>query len=131
MNILTKTANYAWLHLWKYKANERQHRHYVSEHRGQTPVRVVFMAIDVALWRYQHLYELMASDQRFLPTIVLTPCVGREQEKDLASLRQYFDQRGVAYVDYRKEQGPYDIREKLDPDIIFYTHSIPKVNTTL
>lgn len=121
MNLLEKSINYVWLHAWKYRANERQHRRYVKSHEGQTPVKVVFMAIDVALWRYQRLYDLMRNDSRFRVTIVLTPCLTREQEKDLASLRHFFDERGVPYIDYRKDKGPIDIKAELDPDIIFYT----------
>ena len=121
MNLVNAAANYLWLHLWEYRANERAHRRTVRENAGRTPVNVVFMAIDVALWRYQHLYELMAADNRFRATIVLTPCIGREHEKDLAGLRRYFTQRGISYIDYQTGQPPFDIRRELNPDIIFYT----------
>lgn len=119
MNILIKSLNYIWLHLWKYKAVERQHVKYVNTLCGKKPVRVVFMAIDVALWRYQHVYELMAQDSRFQPFIVLSPCIGRDMEKDMNSLRQYFRKHGIEYIDYKGT--PVDIRKELKPDIIFYT----------
>ena len=121
MSILSKALHYIWLHAWEYRATERRHADYVRAMRGRTPVNVVFMAIDVALWRYQYLYELMAADSRFRVSIVLTPCIGRQYDKDLAGLRKYFDKRGVPYIDYNAEQGPCDIRGKLNPDIIFYT----------
>ena len=54
--------NYLWLHGWKYRAIERQHkrlvRQLIREHR---PINVVFMALDISLWRYQEIYELMAA----------------------------------------------------------------------
>jgi hypothetical protein len=119
MKKLEKALNYLWLHSWKYRATARQHRRYVASVKGRTPIRVVFMAIDAALWKYQHVYELMARDPRFRPTIVLSPCVGREWQKDMEGLRSFFDRQGIEYVDY---QGtPIDIRHELQPDIIFYT----------
>ena len=61
MNIIKKALNYLWLHGWKYRAMERSHQRIVEllrmEHR---PLNVVFIAIDISLWRYQRLYELMA-----------------------------------------------------------------------
>lgn len=119
MNIISEALRYLWLHVWQYRAVERRHRRKVETMRGKTPVRVVFMAIDVALWKYQHIYELMARDERFLPTIVLSPCVGRDYEADMASLRSYFSQQGIDYVDFNGT--PIDIRRQLQPDIIFYT----------
>lgn len=119
MNFLTKSVNYLWLHCWQYKAVERQHAKRVKQLQGKRPLRVVFMAIDLALWRYQHIYELMAGDERFMPFILLSPCLGRDTEKDLQPLRQYFRERGIEYIDY---QGtPVDIRHELKPDLIFYT----------
>lgn len=121
MNAIKKTLDYLWLHGWKYRAMERKHLKAVADLQGKTPVKVVFMAIDVSLWRYQHLYELMANDSRFLPTIVLSPCPLRENpDDDAESLRRFFDERNIPYIDYHEGQPPYDIRGHLDPDIIFY-----------
>jgi hypothetical protein len=91
--ILEKVLNYLWLHLWQYRATERQHRRLVEQLQSERrPVRVVFIAIDLAYWRYQHVYELMAADSRFSPTIVLSPCLGHEHpEEKMERLRNYFD----------------------------------------
>lgn len=121
MNKLRKTLNYLWLHGWKYKAVERQHKRLKEKLKGREKLNVVFMALDVALWRYQSIYELMVTDARFNPTIVLTPCIVRDAESDLRGLRQFFDERSIPYVDFDSEKGPVDIREELHPDIIFYT----------
>ncbi len=123
MNILTKTLNYLWLHGWKYRAVERQHRRLVEQlSREQRPLRVVFMAIDLAYWHYQGIYEQMAADSRFLPTIVLSPCKERlNPEADMQRLRDYFRDRGTSFVDYDFTQPPVDIRRQLQPDLIFYT----------
>jgi len=122
MNIFIKAVNYIWLHTWKYRAVKRQHRQYVSAMRGRKPVNVVFMAIDLALWRYQYLYDIMNADERFCVSIVLSPCLGREQkEQDMKGLRDFFDQNHIKYIDYNPHSAPYDIKNELNPDIIFYT----------
>lgn len=121
MAFIKKVTEYLWLHLWKYKATERLQRRLECQLSGRLPVRVVFYAIDLALWRYQHLYELMASDSRFLPAIVLSPCPGRKQrEQDAEGLRQFFDGKGIEYIDYHDGQQPYDVKGILRPDIVFY-----------
>ena len=122
MNTIAMTLNYLWLHLWQYRATERQHQRLVERlRREQRPLRVVFIAIDVAYWRYQHVYELMAADNRFQPTIVLSPCIGHEhQEQEMERLRNFFDSRGISYVDYDFNGEPFDIKGQLKPDIVFF-----------
>jgi len=122
MNPILKTINYLWLHLWKYRATERHHQRVVEQLRKEKrPIKVVFIAIDVAYWRYQHIYELMLADSRFQPTIVLSPCIGHaHQEQEIERLRVYFDTRGISYVDYDFNSKPFCIREEICPDIIFF-----------
>lgn len=123
MNKLKKILNYLWLHGWKYRATERQHQRLVCQLRAeQRPINVVFMALDLALWRYQDIYELMAADSRFNPVIVLSPCPLREDpDKDAESLRQFFNAKGIPYIDYKHGAPAFDIRKELRPDIMFYT----------
>ena len=122
MNVLAKTINYLWLHLWQYGATRRRHERLLKQLRKeQRPVKVVFVAIDVAYWRYQHVYELMKTDSRFLPTIVLSPCIGHKQrEQEMERLRAYFDARGTDYIDYDFNGKPFDIRGKIVPDMVFF-----------
>ena len=121
MEFVRKVTEYLWLHLWQYKATERQHHKFVEQLIGQTPIKVVFFAIDIAMWRYQHLYELMVADKHFLPTIVLSPCLERKQrEQDAAGLRRFFDSKKIPYIDYHESGEPYDVKGIINPDIVFY-----------
>lgn len=122
MNTLNKIINYLWLHLWQYRATERRHQRQVEQlRREQRPLRVVFIAIDVAYWRYQHVYDQMKADSRFQPTIVLSPCTGhKQQEQEMERLRAYFDARGIDYIDYDFKASPFDIRGEINPDIVFF-----------
>ena len=122
-NLLAKAIDYIWLHVWQYRAIERRHRKTVAVLRSaDRPIRVVFIANDVAYWHYQGLYRLMAADTRFLPTIVLSPCLERlTAETDIQRLRQYFRQLDTPFIDYDFHQSPIDMRRELQPDLIFYT----------
>lgn len=122
---LHKALNYMYLHAWKYRATERAHRRLVASLAGTDHVNVTFIAMNVAMWRYQRLYELMSCDSRFNPSIVLSPCIDYDRDqsiKELNKLREYFNERSTPFVDYRLEDNepPVNIRETLQPDILFY-----------
>lgn len=99
------------------------------KHRAKTigkkdRIEVVFFAINVAMWRYQGVYELLSKDKRFNCHIVLTGArqYSKEQKtSNLILLRNYFDNQGITYFDYDEflDEG-YDVKAKIDPDIIFY-----------
>lgn len=124
-NIIHKILNYAYLHCYKYRANERLHRRVVKSVEGASCVNVTFIAMNVAMWRYQRLWELMNTDSRFNVSIVLSPCVDYDRDqsiRELNKLRAYFDERQMPYVDFDLEHNgkPVDLRKELDPLIIFY-----------
>lgn len=104
---------------------KRQAR-YVEKLRSKDHVNVVFLPTNVAMWKYQRLYELLKSDKRFRVYIFPTPLANftREQRiEDLRAMRAYFSERAMEYVDYELEKGKpmVNVRDVVDPDIIFYT----------
>ncbi len=122
---LYKSVRYIYLHGYKYRATERAHRRLIASIDRSRPVNVVFMAMNVSMWRYQGLWELMNSDERFKVWIVLSPCIDYTLEQriaDLRELRSYFGKRGMSYLDYDLENGgaPADIRKTCDPLLMFY-----------
>ena len=124
-SFLQKAWRYAYLHGWLYRRIEGIHRRALEKIRrrdGSKPVSVVFFAMNVSLWRYQHLYELMRQDKRFNAAIVLSPSIDyarEQQERDAQALRDYFDTRHTAYVDCDLDH-PADVKHRLDPDVLFY-----------
>ena len=122
MNTIKKALNYLWLHVWKYRAVERAHRRYIRSMEDR-PVRVVFFAMNISMWRYQHLYELMAKDRRFEVTVVLSPAADyhrEQQQKELERLRKHLNEHLIPFIDYKTDEEPYDVKTKLNPDLVFY-----------
>lgn len=117
---IKEICDYAWLYGWRYRTITWTHAKRINRIKKRGRANVVFTTLDVPMWRYQHLYEKMKADPRFNVSIVLTPCPFRDYEKDLAGLREYFQERQMPFIDYDKEKGPIDIKKKLAPDILFY-----------
>lgn len=125
--ILRQRLHEAWLYRYGYRWMPLRQQRYVERlQRRQGPVRVVFVALNVPMWKYQGLYDLLHADQRFEVTVVLSPGITYKPEqrlRDLQQMRDYFSCRDMSYVDWRIEDGaePMDIRRQLNPDIVFYT----------
>ena len=103
-----------------------KHQRYVAQLRKKDHVNVVFLPMNVAMWKYQHLYELLKNDKRFHVYIFLTPTATFQKYQrieDLKAMRAYFEERNMEYVDYELEKNDQlvDIRSVVDPDILFYT----------
>lgn len=104
----------------------KKQANYVEELRRKDHVNVIFLPKTVAMWKYQHLYEMLKNDKRFHVYIFLDPFANftkTQRMKDLQAIRVFFDERNMEYVDYELEKGKpmVDIRSIVDPDIIFYT----------
>ena len=99
-------------------------RHRAKKIGRKDKIEVVFFAMNVAMWRYQGVYELLSQDNRFNCHIVFTvPRTFSDEQKaaDLQQMREYFDARGIQYVDFdfSKPDGS-DVKKLINPDILFY-----------
>ena len=125
--ILKQRIHEQWLYRYGYKLMPARQQRYIERlKRRGTPIRVVFVALNVSMWKYQGLYDLLSQDPRFLVYVVLSPGITYKPEqrlRDLRQMRQYFGSRGISYVDWRLEDDApaIDIRRQLQPDIVFYT----------
>ena len=104
----------------------KKQAHYVEKLKEKDHVNVVFLPKTVAMWKYQHLYELLKKDTRFHVYIFLDPFANFSKVQritDLKAMRSFFDAQNMEYVDYELEKGMpmIEIRSIVDPDIIFYT----------
>ena len=110
----------------------KMQKKYLSQLRKRKQVNVVFLPMNIAMWKSQHLYELLKADKRFNVKVVLSPATTFSQKQRLAdveALRAYFDEHQVDYVDCLLEKGeaPVDIRKVTDPDLLFYAQPYTNV----
>ena len=94
-------------------------------------IRIVFFVMNLPMWRYQHLYELLTKDSRFNVVIALSPSpkFSYEQRKqDLITLRDFFSSKNIPFIDYNlnSEKSAIDIRKDFCPDILFYPQPYKK-----
>lgn len=95
----------------------------VKKLRHRDQINVVFFAMSLPMWRHQHLYEKLIEHPKFNPIIVILPSCSYSEEQqalDVKALRDYFDARNVSYILGIQDNTVYDVRNKLDPDILFY-----------
>lgn len=93
----------------------------INKIRQKGQANVLFIASNLAMWKHQYLYELLRTDKRFNPYIVICPfCTYTPQDKavSVAMLKEYFDIHGTPY--YLYENDSCLALEEMHPDIIFY-----------
>ena len=99
--------------------------------RRKETINVVFYAVNVSTWNYQHLYERMKQNPRFRIYIVLYPSKILPIElriEEAKGLRAYFDARSVEYIDCdEKGEICIDVNKVINPDILFFSQ--PYLNT--
>lgn len=97
------------------------HTIYVQLLRYKRKVNVVFFAMSLPMWRYQHLYELLSKHDKFNVYIVILPCLQysvEQQQRDVEQLKEYFDSRGIAYFCNQDDAKEY--LDRISPNILFY-----------
>ena len=109
---------------WIYPKRVGVYRKRIREIRKRGKARVVFLASNLAMWKYQGLYNLLTRDKRFEVTIILAPFYSYssgQKEQSILDLSNYFSSRGISYIDSRniEDIGQW-FRETVNPDIIFY-----------
>ena len=92
--------------------------------RKRNKAKVVFIASDLSMWRYQSVYDAFSKDNRYSLYLLLCPFNSfepSERAKSVKELRKYFDSKRMEYVD--TASGYFSMDEwfdKVDPDILFY-----------
>ncbi len=86
-------------------------------------IKVVFFAINLAMWHYQGIYELLSQDNHFICYVVFTIASDKrsQMKEDLKQMREFFTSRGIDFIDYDvNDDLGHDVRELINPDILFY-----------
>lgn len=89
--------------------------------RETNSAHIVILAANLSMWRYQKLYEQLATDTRFKVTVViidLPSYTSEENQKNRIELKEFFDKKEVNYTQF--EELPEGKRiDALEPDILF------------
>lgn len=113
-----------YMHLpFRIKQYQKNNERNLARIRQKDKITVVFFASNVAMWRYQGLYDEMQRYPRFKTYIVFSPlkCFStNELEDGFNGLRTYFKERNIEFFDFdlKKQEGCHV--ETLEPDILFY-----------
>ncbi|GAA4781497.1 CDP-glycerol glycerophosphotransferase family protein [Olivibacter ginsenosidimutans] len=90
-------------------------------------IKVAFFVVHASVWKLDELYRLMEADERFEPIIVIIPYVvfGDEQMRaDMDLGYTLFATKGYRVVKTfnEKTNSWLNVKEAIQPDIIFYTN---------
>ena len=117
-------TNHFFQYHYLFKRIQKNQKTVLSQIQKKEKISVVFFAMNLPMWRYQLLYEALLKHKKFNVSIVLSPCISfskEQQIKDIESLRTFFHKKGISYIDYKFEENTcYDVRNRLNPDILFY-----------
>lgn len=126
ITILRQRIQESWLYRWGYRQMPPRQQRYIERLRAEKrPVRVVFLVLNISMWKYQGLLSRLLRDPRFLVTVVLSPGITYQPEqrlRDVQQMRQFFGSKGIDYIDWQIENNepPVDVRRELQPDVVFY-----------
>ena len=114
---------YAPYILWP--LNSYKHQLYIKKIQKKEKIVVVFYAMNLSMWNYQHLYDLLKNNSRFKIYVVISPnctCSSEIRKKDAEQLATYFKIKGVDFFNCdEKGEVSINVRKEIDPDILFYT----------
>jgi len=101
-----------------------RHRRVIRRVQENGKANVVFLVSSLPMWRFQSVYDLLKSDERFSPSIAIYPFPSfgsLQKEEAMTSLRAYFRERGIAVTDLSQESFPGQaLKDQLSPDILFF-----------
>ena len=91
--------------------------------RHKKEINVVFFAMSLSMWRYQHLYEALSKNPKFKVSIVIQPAMtytDSQQEEEKSRLIEYFNSKSIPFFLGTDGDTVLDIKTILSPDILFY-----------
>lgn len=87
--------------------------------------------MNLPMWKYQGLFNLMDKHPKFKPYIIITPCIdydSQKQEEDSNTLIQYFKEHNIPYYLSMDEHGYYiNVRKRFKPHLLFYPQPYSRI----
>lgn len=107
------------------RKRRKQYRKKIMQLKGKEGIKVVFLVIHESVWKYDKLYKMLATDERFDPIIVICPYIKSDKEKmfnDLKNGYKYFKHRDMNVICTYKNNRWIDLKKVVKPDIVFFTN---------
>lgn len=103
------------------------HQRALCKLKNKKKIRCVFFALFNSVWKYEDVYRLMLDNPRFDPIILVCPVANYGKDNMLLRMKETYDffmRKGFAVLKaYDETSDTYvDVREDINPDIIFYTN---------
>ena len=103
------------------------HQALLKRLKTKDKIKVAFFVVHASVWKLDEVYRLMDADDRFDPIIVIIPYVvfGEQQmQQDMHLAYDLFVSKGYQVVKTWNEKTDtwLDIKQEINPDIIFYTN---------
>lgn len=112
------------IYLYRFGENKRKRNAQLERLKTSSrPVRVLFIASSLPMWKGQGIYELLAKDNRFDPQIIIAPFFrfNKEEARRYSDdITEYLNQKGINAK--RTIDRNFDLEHYLatfDPDIVF------------
>ena len=103
---------------------EISHQIILRRIRKKGQVKVMFLASNLSMWKYEKLIDKLSFDERFEISIILVPFLqyGEEERKhSLNQLAEYFDSRNLQYLNSDSDEFKnVDLIKRINPDMVFY-----------
>jgi len=111
----------------KLRRTQVNHRRALEKIRKKKRIKVAYLLIHSANWKYEALYKLMELDDMFEPTVFICPYTMQGDEimrQELSRTYESAKKQGYNVINtLNKETGEWlDIKRTYDPDIIFFTN---------
>jgi len=104
--------------------HERRMAQRVENIRRRNKVNVLFIAMNLSMWRYQKVYELLLNDERFNVSVIINPFLrltNEDAHKASEELKAHFRHMGRNVPSVIDDGFNLDDWfESLNPDLIFY-----------
>lgn len=93
--------------------------------KAKDRIRIVFLPMNVGMWRYAEIYRRMESDSRFDPIVVTAPRVNQPKDSfvgDQHAMLLFFSANNYKVIPgYDEKSGEWLNLATFKPDIVFYT----------
>lgn len=116
---------------WNYAGTKIKHDILIKSIREKTtPIKVLFIASNLPMWRNQRLYELLKNDKRFNPVILVVPFRRYDEveaKKNNNVLKEYFEEKKNNFVCLDSNEEINKFINSFSPDIFFPTQQYQNI----